>query len=129
MGDPNAPLAPIWYTMICNSVNSNHLLRDGEEDFTQGDYPGQYIEEDIQVLKNGFAQIPDWIQPVLGLIMHEAYMQAAFWMKREAPSCISAAPLMSTEHSLFIYSERTQRDDLPCPCHFDEHQYHRHETK
>jgi hypothetical protein len=91
-------------TLIRNTATGNAILRkDGREDFEEvrdggcEDFEKVYSEEDIQVFKNAFANIPDGIrESILGRVIHRVMTQAALWTKRESPSCSSASLLTTT---------------------------------
>ena len=100
---PITPLARIWSAQIRNTANANALLEDAEADWTCGDFEEVYTEEDLRVIKDSYAEIPAGIRPLLlGNVMHEVMMQAAFWTKCEA---IAALPQLSSthDHPLFLH--------------------------
>lgn len=81
---PITPLARIWSALIRNSATANALLDDAEADWTCGDFEEVYTEEDIQIIKDGYAEIPAGIRPLLlGHVIHLVMTQAAFWTKSE----------------------------------------------
>jgi len=82
---PITPLARIWSALIRNTANANALLEDVDADWTCGDFEEIYTEEDLQVIKDSYAEIPAGVRPLLlGNVMHEVMTQAAFWTKCEA---------------------------------------------
>ncbi len=85
MRHPITPLARIWSALIRNTANANALLEDVDADWTCGDFEEIYTEEDLQVIKDSYAEIPAGVRPLLlGNVMHEVMTQAAFWTKCEA---------------------------------------------
>jgi hypothetical protein len=81
---PITPLARIWSTHIRNTATANALLEDAETDWTCGDFEEVYTSEDLQVIKDSYADIPAGIRPLLlGEIIHRVMKQAAFWTKSE----------------------------------------------
>jgi hypothetical protein len=91
---PITPLARIWSALIRNTAAANALIEDTEEDWRCGDFEEVYAEEDLQVIKDNYAEIPAGIRPLLmGHVMHQVMTQAAFWTKREeAPPTCAALP-------------------------------------
>ena len=84
MRHPITPLARIWSALIRNSATANALLDDAEADWTCGDFEEVYTEEDIQIIKDSYAEIPAGIRPLLlGHVIHLVMTQAAFWTKSE----------------------------------------------
>ena len=81
---PITPLARIWSALIRNTAAANALLDEAETDWTCGDFEEVYTDEDLQVIKDSYAEIPAGIRPsLLGHVMHRAMTQAAFWTKCE----------------------------------------------
>lgn len=79
---PITPLARIWSALIRNTAASNALLEDAEPDWTCSDFEEVYTDEDLQVIKNSYAEVPAGIRPLLlGHVMHRVMTQAAFWTK------------------------------------------------
>lgn len=80
--------------MIRNTAAANALLEDAELDWTCGDFEEVYAEEDLQVIKDSYAEIPAGIRPsLLGHVIHHVMTQAAFWTKREEFHPTSQPPL------------------------------------
>jgi hypothetical protein len=81
---PITPLARIWSAVIRNTATANALLEDAEADWTCGDFEEVYSEEDVEVIKNSYAEIPAGIRPLLlEQVIHLVMTQAAFWTKSE----------------------------------------------
>jgi len=81
---PITPLARIWSVLIRNTAAATALLEEAEPDWTCSDFEEVYTEEDLQVIKDSYAEIPAGIRPLLlGDVMHRVMTQAAFWTKRE----------------------------------------------
>jgi hypothetical protein len=81
---PITPLARIWSALIRNTAAATALLEEAEPDWTCGDFEEVYTDEDLQVIKDSYAEIPAGIRPLLlGHVMHRVMTQAAFWTKRE----------------------------------------------
>ena len=59
---PITPLARIWSTLIRNTAAATALLEEAEPDWTCGDFEEVYTEEDLQVIKDSYAEIPAGIQ-------------------------------------------------------------------
>ena len=84
MRHPITPLARIWSALIRNTAAATFLLEDAVPDWTCGDFEEVYAEEDLQIIKGSYAEIPAGIRfLLLGHVMHQVMMQAAFWTKRE----------------------------------------------
>jgi hypothetical protein len=82
---PITPLAHIWSALIRNTAAANALLEEAEPDWTCGDFEEVYTDEDLQVIKDSYAEIPAEIRPLLlGDVMHRVMTQAAFWTVCEA---------------------------------------------
>jgi hypothetical protein len=120
---PITPLARIWSAQIRNTAAANALLEDPEPDWTCADFEEVYTEEDLQVIKDSYAEIPAGIRPsLLGRVMHRVMTQAAFWTKCEEfrpPVRLyhSRAPL-TTPFFFAFYSERAQSSCLQRLPHF-----------
>lgn len=81
---PITPLARIWSTLIRNTATGNALLEDAAKSWTPGDFEEVYAEEDVQLIKDSYAEIPAGIRPLLlGHIIHFVMKQAALWTKSE----------------------------------------------
>lgn len=70
--------------MIRNSAAANSLLEEVDKDWTCGDFEEVYADEDLQIIKDSYSEIPAGVRPLLlERVMHEVMTQAAFWTKRE----------------------------------------------
>jgi hypothetical protein len=97
INDPNAPLARIWYTVFKNESIARDIISEGQGNYFRGKYSTLYPEEDLKVLQDSLAKVPE----EMGRIIHEANMSAAFLTKCETPTCTSAAPLMTTPFTFY----------------------------
>jgi hypothetical protein len=81
---PISPLARIWSAVIRNTAAANAALQDAEADWSRADLDDVYTEEDLQRIRESYAEIPAGVRPLLqGRMMHSVITQAAFWKKRE----------------------------------------------
>jgi hypothetical protein len=92
-----APLGRFLHTVFKNRSIGNELICEGQDDLARPwcNYSLLYPEEDVQVLRDSIAKIPDWIRSIM-LIERTACkgnMDLAFWMKGEAQTCTTAASL------------------------------------
>ena len=105
MRHPITPLARIWSALIRNTAAANALLDEAETDWTCGDFEEVYTDEDLQVIKDSYAEIPAGIRPsLLGHVMHRAMTQAAFWTKCEefCPHLPQPSPTHSPPSFFFL---------------------------
>jgi hypothetical protein len=81
---PITPLAHIWSMFIRNTAVANAVIDTSKPECGCGDFKDVYPKENLEVIKDNYAEIPAGIRPLLlGDVMHQIMKQAAFWSKRK----------------------------------------------
>jgi len=106
---PITPLARIWSAQIRNTAAANALIEDTEPGWRCGDFEEVYAEEDLQIIKDSYGEIPAGIRSLLlGHVMYQVMTEAAFWTKlkelRAAVCCVSR---------LLLEVERMEQVEIP----------------